>query len=162
MAKYKKITVFLKKHKAAVSLLLTAVIIALVWFSYLPAVQVSARIKEGDHVKLYFDIGNGINEEDSVTQFDQDGWKLFKINPDFYKASVVRIDVEDLSGQQVLSDIVFYSGSFAKDDYIIGTLSAQDLAEASQTNDVTNVSAGEDGLHFEITGADPYFVLSER
>ena len=162
MAKYKKITAFLKKHKAAVSLLLTAVIIALVWFSYLPAVQVSARIKEGDHVKLYFDIGNGINEEDSVTQFDQDGWKLFKSNPDFYKASVVRIDVEDLSGQQVLSDIVFYSGSFAKDDYIIGTLSAQDLAEASQTNDVTNVSAGEDGLHFEITGADPYFVLSER
>jgi len=161
-AKFEKITAFIKKQKATVCLLLTALVIALIWLSYLPAVQVSARIKDGDHVKFFFDIGNGINEEDSVTQLDQDGWKLFKINPDFYKASAVRIDIEDLSGQQVLPDIVFYSGEFSKEDYVIGSLTAQDLADASQMNDVTNVSVQEDGLHFDITGADPYFVLSEK
>ena len=131
-------------------------ILCLIWLMPLPAVQVSARTDQNEFIKFYFDIGQGINEEDSVTQTEKDGFSLFKINPDFFKATAVRIDFEGLTGAQVLGDITFYSGGFAKDDLKIGALTAEDLAQASEINDIQNVTVESDGLHFEISGGDPY------
>ena len=154
------------KHKAATCILTTVVIICAVWLMPLHAVQVSARIEDctafvdGEQLKFYFDIGQGINETDSVADAFVGGNVMLKINPDYNNASVLRIDLEGLTGERVLSDIVFYSGNFGENDNRIGTLSAKYLAEAVEIHDVENISLEEDGVHFEVVGADPYFILS--
>lgn len=156
----------LKQHPGIVTLFATVLILMVVWIYPMHAVQVSLRFDDcdsfvdGERMKFYFDIGNGILEENSADEAFTGGDCSVKLSPDYDNASAVRIDIEGLKGERTLSDIGVYSGAFTEDDYRVGTIGAKYLAEASEVHDIEKVTLEGDHISFEVVGDDPYFILS--
>lgn len=156
----------LKKHRIITTIACTLLLSVCVWIIPYASPNVSIRMNgnnfiDGESVKFYFDIGNGISEEDSASAMFQDGKTLIKLNPIYDKPTALRVDLENAVGERVFTSVALYSGEYKEGDFEIGALPLECFLHASEIHDISDLEIDENGLHFSVVGTDPYFILSQ-
>jgi len=163
-----KIAHTVKKYQIPITALVLLLVLGLLWLYPMQAVQVSLQLRgsnafsDGEIMRVCFDVGEGFREEDSGYAAFSQGKLLLKVDPRFNKADSLRIGFEGTVGERTLTEIGIYSGAFTEDDYKIGEVRPEALLEATELHDISNVRMTEQGVMFEVTGQEPYFVLSKE